>query len=78
MVRVDLFKEPREPSLGHGKPRLLEGHAQLLPANLSIVIAIDGLEETEQLALSSLHKDTKLCTAANQDQCLLNSRVSGR
>lgn len=78
MVRVDLFEEPREPPLGHGKPCLLEGHAQLLPTKLSIVIMVDGFEETKQLALGSLHKNTKLCTAASQDQRLLNSRVSSR
>lgn len=78
-VRVDLFKEPREPSLGHGQPSLLEGNAQLLPTDLPIVIPIDGLEETEQLALGSLHKDTKLCTAAaSQYQRLPNSKVAGR
>jgi hypothetical protein len=78
VVRVDLVKEAREPSLGHGEPRPLEGHAQLLPTDLPIVIMIDGLEEAEQLALSSLDKDAELCTGASQDQHLHKSRGLGR
>lgn len=78
VVHVDFFKEPREAPLGHRKPGLLEGHAQLIPAYFSIVIVVDGLEEAEQLALGSLDEDTKLCTAASQGQRLLNSQVPGR
>lgn len=78
VVHVDLFKEPREPPLGHREPRLLEGQAQLLLAQFPIMIPIDGLEEAEQLALSGLNEHTELCIAASQGQRLLDSRVAGR
>lgn len=42
------------------------------------MIPVDRLEEAEQLALGSLDKDSKLCTAASQGQRLLDSRVPGR
>jgi len=58
-VHVDLVEETGEPRFGHRQASALEGGLELLLVQPAVVVAVDGLEQHEQLALGGLDEDAE-------------------